>query len=160
MSSRQALTFLSICPAVVTIAFGVWHFFVPSAWEWWSYISPDSPELVLAVRAINILFSLALVLIGAAVVLIVTHRPFEPFATSVVLAIAACLWAARTVVQLAYPQGSQVAGLSETMLSIFALTCLGFATAATISRRVRPPDGGSVDCAGGAPGAGAPQIRS
>jgi len=47
-----------------SIGFGIWHFFVPRAWKWYSYIDPNATELILAVRAINVFFSLSLVLFG------------------------------------------------------------------------------------------------
>lgn len=47
-----------------SIGFGVWHFFVPKAWNWYSYIDGRATELIMAVRAINVFFSLSLVLFG------------------------------------------------------------------------------------------------
>ncbi len=47
-----------------SIGFGVWHFFVPKAWKWYSYIDANATELAAAVRAINAFFSLSLVLFG------------------------------------------------------------------------------------------------
>ncbi len=47
-----------------SIGFGIWHFFVPQAWKWYSYIDSHATELVAAVRAINAFFSLSLVLFG------------------------------------------------------------------------------------------------
>ncbi len=41
-----------------SIGFGIWHFFVPEAWKWYSYIDIHATELVAAVRAINVFFSL------------------------------------------------------------------------------------------------------
>ena len=48
---------------IASIGFGVWHFFVPRLWNWYAYIDIRATELVVAVRAINIFFSLALVLL-------------------------------------------------------------------------------------------------
>lgn len=47
-----------------SIGFGIWHFFVPKVWKWYSYIESNATELVAAVRAINTFFSLSLVLFG------------------------------------------------------------------------------------------------
>jgi hypothetical protein len=47
-----------------SIGFGIWHFFVPKAWKWYSYIDINATELVVAVRAINVFFSLSLLLFG------------------------------------------------------------------------------------------------
>ena len=54
-----------------SIGFGIWHFFVPRAWNWFSYIDIDATELVAAVRAINVFFSLSLVLFGVVNVLLI-----------------------------------------------------------------------------------------
>lgn len=55
-----------------SIAFGVWHFFVPRAWNWYSYIDPNATELIVAVRSINVFFSLSLVLFGLLNLLFIT----------------------------------------------------------------------------------------
>jgi len=39
-----------------SIGFGIWHFFVPKTWNWYSYIDGNATELVAAVRAINVFF--------------------------------------------------------------------------------------------------------
>ena len=31
-----------------SIGFGIWHFFVPGAWKWYSYIDPNATELIVA----------------------------------------------------------------------------------------------------------------
>jgi hypothetical protein len=33
-----------------SIGFGIWHFFVPEMWKWYSYIDVNATELVAAVR--------------------------------------------------------------------------------------------------------------
>jgi hypothetical protein len=43
--------------STASIGFGVWHFFVPSIWKWYSYIDGRATELIVAVRAINVFFS-------------------------------------------------------------------------------------------------------
>ena len=55
--------------SIISIGFGIWHFFVPGIWNWYSYIDKIATELVIAVRAINIFFSLLLVLLGTANIL-------------------------------------------------------------------------------------------
>ena len=51
---------LVIIGSSASIGFGVWHFFVPKTWKWFSYIDANATELVAAVRAINAFFSLSL----------------------------------------------------------------------------------------------------
>jgi hypothetical protein len=70
--------------SLISIAFGIWHLFVPNAWNWYSYIDPAATELVLAVRAINLLFSLSLVLFGVANLLVVFMAPHERFSLLVI----------------------------------------------------------------------------
>lgn len=41
-----------------SICFGIWHFFVPKAWNWYAYIDARATELIIAVRAINVFLSL------------------------------------------------------------------------------------------------------
>jgi hypothetical protein len=48
--------------SAMSIGFGLWHFLVPRVWNWYSYIYESATELVLAVRAIKVFFSLSLVL--------------------------------------------------------------------------------------------------
>ena len=55
---------LVIVGSVSSIGFGMWHFFVPATWNWYSYIDINATELVVAIRAINVFFSLSLVLLG------------------------------------------------------------------------------------------------
>jgi hypothetical protein len=50
--------------STASIGFGIWHFSVPKVWKWYSYIDPTATELIVAVRAINVFFSLSLVLFG------------------------------------------------------------------------------------------------
>jgi len=50
--------------SLISIGFGLWHLFVPTLWNWYSYIDSTATELILAVKAINVFFSLCLVLFG------------------------------------------------------------------------------------------------
>ena len=111
--------------SMCTIALGVWHFFVPKQWDWYSYISPQAPELVLAVRAINVFFSLCLILIGVANILFVYFSPTR-FSLIVMLAISNILWVVRCLFQIIYPQGSANPSLQYGMLSAFILIFICF----------------------------------
>ena len=126
------LRLLVIVPSLVTAGFGVWHFFVPSLWNWYAAIAPDATELVRAVRAINFFFSLCLVLQGALNIALVLHRPTERFALTLMLGASSVLWASRVVLQLLYPQGSQIPAVAPIMLVTFALTFAAFATALVV----------------------------
>jgi hypothetical protein len=107
-----------------SIGFGVWHFFVPKAWKWYSYIDANATELIVAVRAINALFSLSLVLFGLVNILLVYGDRSNRYSIIVMLAATCILWLARAAFQVIYPQGSLYAGLQYGMLSAFVIVTL------------------------------------
>ena len=122
---------LTIAGSIPMIGFGVWHFFVPKAWRWYSYIKPEATELVAAVRAVNVFFSLSLVLIGAANIIFAFHG--QRFALIVMLALSCILWAARIVMQLVYPQGSITPALQYGMLAAFVVIFACFAASLAVT---------------------------
>jgi hypothetical protein len=107
-----------------SIAFGVWHFFVPRLWNWYAYIDSRATELVIAVRAINIFFSLSLVLFGVVNILFVYGGKSNRYSIIVILAATSLLWLTRVFLQLIYPQGSLYPGLQYGMLAAFILVSL------------------------------------
>ncbi len=109
---------LVIFACAATTAFGIWHFFIPAQWDWYSYISADAPELIVAVRAINVFFSLCLVLIGIADLLIVLVGS-DRFARIVMLGLSVVLWTVRVAMQIVAPQGSAAPALQYGMLAGF-----------------------------------------
>lgn len=104
-----------------SIGFGIWHFFVPKAWNWYSYIDPKATELIVAVRAINVFFSLSLVLFGILNMLFIYGDRANRYSIIVMLAATCILWLTRLVLQLVYPQGSITPLLQYGMLSAFML---------------------------------------
>ena len=112
--------------SIISISFGIWHFFVPAMWDWYSYIDKTATELIIAVRAINIFFSLSLVLLGIANLFAVFKTPRERFSLVVLLSVSVILWATRFVLQIIYPQGSQNPVLQYCMLLIFLLVSACF----------------------------------
>jgi len=113
--------------SIVTIGFGVWHFFVPTMWHWYAYIDPAATELILAVRAVNLLFSLSLVLFGAANLLVVFKAPEEKCSLMVLLSASSILWASRSILQILYPQVSYRPGVQYCLLLTFILVFACFA---------------------------------
>jgi hypothetical protein len=107
-----------------SIGFGIWHFFVPKAWKWYSYIDGNATELIVAVRAINVFFSLSLVLFGLLNMLFVHGGKANRYSLMVLLAATCILWLTRLVFQLIYPQGSMNPVLQYGMLSAFILVSL------------------------------------
>ncbi len=107
-----------------SIGFGIWHFFVPKAWKWYSYIDINATELVVAVRAINVFFSLSLVLFGIINLLFIYGDKSNRYSIIVMLAATCIMWVTRSVFQLIYPQGSMSPVLQYGMLSAFIIVSL------------------------------------
>jgi hypothetical protein len=107
-----------------SIGFGIWHFFVPKAWDWYSYVDPAATELIAAVRAINVFFSLSLVLFGIINILFVFGNHANRYSIIVMLAATCILWLTRVAFQLVYPQGSINPILQYGMLSAFIIISL------------------------------------
>ncbi len=110
--------------SAASIGFGIWHFFVPKAWKWYSYIDINATELVAAVRAINAFFSLALVLFGLINILLVYGYKSNRYSMIVVLAATCILWLTRVIFQVIYPQGTLFPGLQYGMLAAFLIISL------------------------------------
>jgi hypothetical protein len=104
-----------------SIGFGTWHFFVPKMWDWYSYIDASATELIVAVRAINVFFSLSLVLFGVMSLLMAYGGRANRYSGLVVLGATCALWITRVVMQIVYPQGSMNPVLQYGMLVAFVL---------------------------------------
>lgn len=102
-----------------SIGFGIWHFFVPRIWNWYSYIDSSATELIVAVSAINIFFSLSLVLFGAMNLLLAYGNRSNKYSIIVVLGATCILWLTRVSLQCIYPQGSILTILKYGMLVAF-----------------------------------------
>lgn len=119
---NTAMKTLVAIGSLVSIGFGVWHFFVPRTWNWYAFMDPAAPELSIAVRAINIFFSLCLILFGLMnIALAFGGEKTGRFAILVVLGATVVLWATRVVLQIVSPQGSTNAALQYGMLGAFAM---------------------------------------
>jgi hypothetical protein len=124
-----------------SIGFGIWHFFVPRAWKWYSYIDPSATELVAAVRAINVFFSLSLVLFGIANILLVYGDNSNRYSILVMLAVTCILWLTRLIFQVIFPQGTLVPGLQYGMLSAFVIISLCYIIPLMLMLFQRPQPG-------------------
>lgn len=107
-----------------SIGFGVWHFFVPKAWNWYSYIDARATELIAAIRAINVFFSLSLVLFGILNMLFAWGGKANRYSIIVMLGATCILWLTRLVFQIIHPQGSINPVLQYGMLSAFIVVNL------------------------------------
>jgi hypothetical protein len=112
---------LTTIGSVASIGFGIWHFFVPGVWKWYSYIDPKATELIVAVRAINVFFSLSLVLFGLLNLLFIWGGNANRYSIIVLLAATCVLWLTRVVLQFIYPQGSINPVLQYGMLAAFII---------------------------------------
>jgi hypothetical protein len=115
---------LVVIGSVISIGFGIWHFTVPETWNWYSYIAPNATELVLAVQAINVFFSLTLVLFGAVNLLLIYGNKANNYSITVMLVATSILWVTRVALQIIYPQGSINPALQYGMLSTFVIVSL------------------------------------
>jgi hypothetical protein len=124
-----------------SIGFGIWHFFVPRAWNWYSYMDSNATELIAAVRAINVFFSLSLVLFGIVNILLIYGDKSNQYSIIVLLAATSILWLTRLLFQVIYPQGSLVPGLQYSMLSAFMIVSLCYVISLIIMLFQRPQAG-------------------
>jgi hypothetical protein len=124
MIMNQLVKILVMVGSSTSIGFGVWHFFVPKAWNWYAYIDARATELIVAVRAINVFFSLSLVLFGVLNLLFIYGGKANRYSIIVMLAATCILWLTRLVFQLIYPQGSLNPVLQYGMLSAFIVVNL------------------------------------
>jgi hypothetical protein len=115
---------LVLIGSFASIGFGIWHFFVPEIWKWYSYIDVNAAELVAAVRAINVFFSLALVLFGVVNILFIYGDKSNKYSIIVMLAATSILWITRLIFQIIYPQGSINPILQYGMLTAFVIISL------------------------------------
>ena len=120
---------LTILGSVIMMGFGVWHFFVPTIWKWYSYMDPIATELVLAVRATNIFFSLSLVLLGALNIVLITNPNTSRNAVIALLVVNIILWSARVALQTVSPQGTINAYIQYGMTGSFWLVLILFISA-------------------------------
>ncbi len=123
---------LTITGSLITAGFGLWHFFVPGIWKWYSYIKPEASELVIAVRAINVFFSLCLVLLGIVNILFIYGNRTNKFSIITMLGVSCILWITRVVFQIVYPQGTEIPVVRYGMLITFLFVFLCFLTSLII----------------------------
>lgn len=97
---------------------------MPEIWKWYSYIDSNATELVVAVRAINVFFSLSLVLFGVVNILLVYGDKADSYSIIAMLAATSILWITRVVLQVIYPQGSISPALQYGMLAAFIFVSL------------------------------------
>ena len=124
MALNLIIKVLVMIGSSASIGFGIWHFFVPKAWKWYSYIDINATELVVAVRAINVFFSLSLVLFGIVNILFIYGDRSNRYSIIVIITATCILWITRLVFQLIYPQGSMNPVLQYGMLSAFIIVFL------------------------------------
>jgi hypothetical protein len=137
VSANSALLGISkateIAGGLITLGFGIWHFFIPSMFGWYDYLQDDPVELSRGIGASNFFLSFSLSLIGATSVAFPSLFPDSASANTVWLWANVGLWTARSIYQAVAPQGTQVNGLSESMLAGFIVTDLLFLFSAVVN---------------------------
>jgi hypothetical protein len=120
------LKILILFGSIISILFGVWHFFVPDVWDWMLYIDQQATELILAVSAINFFFSLNLILFGIINSALILKNNADTYSVFVVLSANCIVWFSRIILQVMRPQGSINPFLQFGMLVLFTLVFLSF----------------------------------
>lgn len=115
---------LVIIGSAISIGFGIWHLFVPGLWKWYSYMDSSAKELIIAVRAINVFFSLSLILFGIVNILFIWGDKSNRYSMIVMLGATCILWVTRLAFQVIYPQGTINSMLQYGMLATFAVVFL------------------------------------
>ncbi len=123
----HAATVLATVGSAASIGFGLWHFFVPRIWNWYTYIDASATELALAVRAVNVFFSLSLVLFGLINLILACGGRANRYSVVVVLGATCMLWATRVTMQLTHPQGAAWPAVRYGLLAAFAVTLACYA---------------------------------
>jgi len=118
---------------LITLGFGIWHFFIPSMFGWYDYLQDDPVELSRGVGASNFFLSFSLSLIGATSVAFPSLFPDSRSANTAWLWANVGLWIARSIYQAVAPQGTQVNGLAQSMLAGFIVTDLLFIFSAVVN---------------------------
>lgn len=126
-----------IAGGIITLGFGIWHFFIPSLFGWYDYLRDKPEELTRAISATNFFLSFSLSLIGGTSVVLPTIFPEAETFNIVWLWANTALWTARSVYQMANPQGTQIKGLAPAMLTGFILTDLLFLFSAVVNTVLR-----------------------
>lgn len=125
--SKLLIRLLVTVGSAVSIGLGIWHFFVPTIWNWYSYIDASATELILAVRALNVFFSLFLVLFGLMSLFVAYGQNVNRYSSLVVLGATCILWSSRVVMQIVYPQGAMSMALQYGLLLSFVLVLACYA---------------------------------
>jgi hypothetical protein len=110
---------LQIGVGIATAGFGIWHYFVPSAFGWWDHFNQAPPELEKAVAATNFFFSTSMTIIGLTSIIVPAVFPEAQDFNTAWLWMLSGLWTARSVYQIVAPQGTEIHGVSEVMTTSF-----------------------------------------
>jgi hypothetical protein len=117
---------LVVFGSFISTGFGIWHLFVPKIWKWYSYIDVNAKELILAIRALNVFFSVSLILFGILNVLLVCSNKSNKYSLIMVLGATSVLWLTRILFQIIYPQGTINPILQYGMLTLFSVVFLSY----------------------------------
>lgn len=110
-----------------SIAPGVWHFFVPRAWDWYAHTDTHVTELAAAVRAIHAFISLSLALFGVMNTLLIYGDRSNRYSIIVMFAATCVLWPTRVAIQVVFPQGTLSPGLKYGVLLAIVIVTLRYA---------------------------------
>lgn len=120
---RTVEKILLIVGGSITLCFGVWHFFVPTNYKWFSYLTTVPNELKNAIKASNFFISAMLVILGVETLYFTIVESSE---IAIIMILMSGLWLIRTVYQIVNPQGSSIQHRAEVMTAIFVFASLCF----------------------------------
>ncbi len=121
---------------IITLGFGIWHFFVPTLYDWGSYMVLLPDELMRGILATNFFLGFSLSIVGALTIIMCIWLWKNLAVMRLWVWTMVLLWAVRFGYQALNPQGQMVPGLAVVMLIIFGLTDLCFLIPALMLTRV------------------------
>lgn len=87
----------------LSLLVGIWHFFVPYMFQWYSYIPEQYENLTVGIDWVNFFFSLLLTGLSAILILMGKKMFAKNHETMVFYGFSVFVWLARVVVALVHP---------------------------------------------------------
>jgi hypothetical protein len=105
----------------ISLLFGVWHFFIPYMFQWYSYIPTAPRPIIVSIDWINFLFSLLLA--GNSILLIINQKKIvkkEKSIFSFYLLLLLC-WFARVVITFIDPWNQPFQFMDIIQITVFTI---------------------------------------
>ena len=105
----------------ISLLFGLWHFFIPYMFNWYSYI-PDAPRsIIVSIDWINFFFSL--LLFGISIILLFLQKQIVQVNTNVYsfFALLVFTWLSRIVITIIHPWNIKYQFIDIIQITIFTI---------------------------------------